>query len=101
MMHKYGYHGWQAGEFTEAVHAVAKVLDDYVQDSQHGKVPVLRQTPPESLINSAPPSRLYVPPMCGARYRFGPCRSCARRKQQRHVLIRDGSRWGCCGACDH
>lgn len=52
MMHKYGYHGWQAGEFTEAVHAVAKVLDDYVQDSQHGKVPVLRQTPPESLINN-------------------------------------------------
>ncbi|MFA0928029.1 pyridoxal-dependent decarboxylase [Pseudomonas syringae pv. tagetis] len=51
MMNKYGYHGWHAGELTDAIHAVANVLDDYVQDSQHGEVPVLRQMPPERLIN--------------------------------------------------
>jgi L-2,4-diaminobutyrate decarboxylase len=52
MKSRYGYHGWHAGELTEAVHAVTKVLDDYVQDSQQGKVQVLRQTPPQQLINN-------------------------------------------------
>ncbi len=51
MMHKEGYHGWRAGEFADAVLAVAKVLDDYVQDSQQGEVTVLKQTPPQKLIN--------------------------------------------------
>ncbi|AKF45918.1 pyridoxal-dependent decarboxylase [Pseudomonas syringae] len=51
MMHKDECHGWHAGELTGAVQAVANVLDAYVQDSQKGKVPVLKQTPPERLIN--------------------------------------------------
>ncbi|MGO4744485.1 pyridoxal phosphate-dependent decarboxylase family protein [Serratia quinivorans] len=44
------HHGWYAGELSAAIHTAVTVLDDYVQDSQNGNVPVLRQTPPATLI---------------------------------------------------
>lgn len=40
---------WAEGDLTRAVTAAARVLDTYVQDSQRGRAPVLRQTPPGAL----------------------------------------------------